>query len=60
MRKSAQLDCCGWPAADARDDLRALLPRLDAAIAAGALSTEALKEFRRILAWGPGSYSSIR
>ena len=42
-----------WPrlagaAADARDELRALLPRLDRAIAAGAVSPELLVELRAL------------
>ncbi len=32
--------------ADARDELRAIVPRLDAAIAAGAVSTDFLAEVR--------------
>ena len=35
-------------AADARDSLRALIPRLEAAIAAGAVSTELLVELRAL------------
>jgi hypothetical protein len=43
----------GWPrlasaAADARDSLRALIPRLEAAIAAGNVSTELLEEMRAV------------